>query len=196
LERAKTVIVAIPPPAIKSLKLPLEEVDNAVMANIQFVPSVRINVGYRRHVHFDHPAITPCGPGRRPIVGISSMRGWMQANAPTDRDIVRISASAWRSEQLLGCATEHITRELLADCLALGVVLPAHDWLDVLEEPNAIVCTPPGHFCSTRSFVGRDRNGLFFAGDWLTGSTVEGAIRSGESAAGLVLTRLDLLKLR
>jgi len=78
---------------------------------------------------------------------------------------------------------DQVASQLLADCARLGVHIPAADWVDVLQEPHAIVHTPPGHFTKTHSFAARDRNGLYFAGDWLTGSTIEGAVRSGEAAA-------------
>lgn len=60
----------------------------------------------------------------------------------------------------------------------------------MIETPDAIVRTPPGHFRQVLEFARRDREGLHFAGDWLTGSTLEGAIRSGELAADRALSRM------
>jgi protoporphyrinogen/coproporphyrinogen III oxidase len=195
-ERARTVIIAIPPPAVRLLEIPLSDQDKGALFGIRLIPSVRLNLGYDRDIRFEPPAVTPCGAGRCPIVGISSITGWQRANAPGGRDILRVSASAWRSEELLGYPQELVARELLYDCRVLGLDLPVPDWIDVLEERHAIVRTPPGHFRLARDFMKRDRNGLFFAGDWLTGSTIEGAIRSGEAAATHVTAGLRLVKRR
>ena len=183
VEHASTVIVAIPAPATRALVLPLESADETFVRSIRFVPSVRAQLGYGRRGVLYPPVIAPADPGRRPIVGIGALSAWFPQRADPSKDILQVNASAWRSAELLGQPADQVASQLLADCARLGVHIPAADWVDVLQEPHAIVHTPPGHFTKTHSFAARDRNGLYFAGDWLTGSTIEGAVRSGEAAA-------------
>ena len=47
--------------------------------------------------------------------------------------------------------------------------------------------TPPGHYRRMAAFLRRPRKRLLYAGDWLTGSTIEGAVRTGVSAAEQIL---------
>jgi len=146
--------------------------------------------GYERERVLYPGTITPAGAAQHGLSGIGSMRAWFPDRLPPGKEIVTLSAAAWRSAQLLGKPADHVASQLLADCVKAGVHVPAPDAVGVLEDRHAIVRTPPGHFRATQAFVARDRNGLELAGDWLSGSTVEGAVRSGEAAAQRVAERL------
>jgi protoporphyrinogen/coproporphyrinogen III oxidase len=187
---ARAAIVAIPPAALLQVRMPLAAPDWAAIRAVEFAPSLRLNLHYGRTAVLDPPAVTPCGPGPRAIVGVSAMSRWLPQRTPPGREIVRVSASASRSAQLAGLSVEAAGRALLADCRGLGLELPDPDEVTAFEEPHAIVRTPAGHFTGALRFINGVRGTLDFAGDWLTGSTIEGAVRTGEAAAGRVIARL------
>jgi predicted NAD/FAD-dependent oxidoreductase len=194
VQRTRAVVVAIPPPALRTVTLPVDTEGLDILRQVGFLPSVRLNLGYERAGILDPLAITPAGMGDHPVIGIGAISAWMHGAAPAGKEVVRISASGWRSEALLGLPTPQVVDGLLSDCRALGIHLPAHDWVEVFEERHAIVRTPPGHFMESRRFGRCDRGGLHFAGDWLTGSTIEGAVRSGEAAAARTIAAVRAIR--
>jgi len=190
VEHARTAILAIPATALRHLELPLDEADRGSINSVEYVPGLALNLGYARAGILYPPSVTPAGPRRHPVVGIGAMSAWAPMHTPAGRDLVQIRASCWRSQQLIGQSDAQIARELLSDCAQAGLHIPESDWTEVISWPNAIARTPPGHFKATQRFVQRERNGLYFAGDWLSGSTIEGAVRSGEAAAARASARV------
>jgi predicted NAD/FAD-dependent oxidoreductase len=184
--RAAAVIVAVPAQALPELAAPMSAADAADAAAVAYVPNVRLYLGYRRRVALRPPAVTPAGPGRHPIAGITALSHWIPGRVPAGHEVVGISARGWRSRELAGSPCRTVARELLADCAALGVDVPEPDWTVVFREPAAIVVPGPGHFRRAAGFLSRARRGIHFAGDWLTGSTIEGAVRTGQLAAAAV----------
>lgn len=185
-ESTRTAIIAIAPPDVLHMDIPLNFQDVNDIRAVRYAPSVRVNFGYHRTCVLKPPVITTAGPGSHTVVGIAEQSRWMPLRVPEGQEIVRVSATANRSEQLVNCSTTQIPAALLSDCRSLGVYLPEPDWSEVIIHPNAIVKTPPGHFKRARAFLRRDRERIFFAGDWLTGSTIEGAVRTGLAAAKAV----------
>jgi protoporphyrinogen oxidase len=182
--RADTAIIAVPAHVLESLAIPISAADAADIGSAQYIPNVRLYLGYRHHrPELRAPAVTPAGPGRHAIAGITSMSQWIPTRVPRGQEVVAISARAWRSRDLIGLPEEEVARELLRDCAALGIELPTPEWTVVFSEPMAIVLPRPGHFRRMVAFLTRSRRGIRFAGDWLTGSTIEGAVYTGQLAA-------------
>ena len=190
--RARTVIAAVPAPVLRQMALPVASDDRKFIDGVEFVPSVRVNFGYDRRGVLHPPAITPAGRGRRAVVGITVVSEWMRDWAPDDQEVVRVSSSGWRSVDLLGRSEPEVAQAVRRDCASVGIFLPDPTWLSVFSEPHAIARTGAGHFSRARQFRSRTRDGLHFAGDWLAGSTIEGAVRSGQYAAGRVLRDLGV----
>lgn len=131
------------------------------------------------NVHFDHPA--PAGSPR--MLGlIGGTAEWIFAFA--DRMSVTISAADWLVDE----DREVIARRCWADIgAALGLTAPLPRW-QVVKEKRATFAATPVQNAKRPPARTRWRN-LFLAGDWTqTGlpATIEGALRSGETAAGLV----------
>ena len=183
VEYTRTAILAIPPSDALCLDAPFTRQDLSDLSMVQYVPSVRVNFGYNREGVLNPPVITPAGKGLHPIAGVSEISRWMKSRISKGNEIVRISATAKRSEQLLQSPAGRIAQALESDCRAMGIHLPTPDWMEAVTITNAIVKTPPGHFRRSKAFLNRPREKLFFAGDWLTGSTIEGAVRTGLSSA-------------
>lgn len=132
------------------------------------------------NVHFDHPA--PAGAPR--MLGlVGGTAEWVFAFA--DRLSVTISAADWLVDE----DRETIARRCWADIgKAFGIAAPLPRW-QVVKEKRATFAATPGQNAKRPPARTRWRN-LFLAGDWTqTGlpATIEGALRSGETAAGLVI---------
>ena len=61
------------------------------------------------------------------------------------------------------------------------------DWVRLYPRSEATVIPTPGHYKRMEAFTRRSRGRVLYAGDWLTGSTIEGAVRTGFLAAEQVL---------
>jgi protoporphyrinogen oxidase len=190
VDYARTAIFAIPVHELRQFQLPLNEADRRCIDSVQYVPGIALNLGYERRGILYPPAVTPAGPGRHALVGIGEMSSWAPMHTPAGRELVQVRASCWRSEELIGKQDTQIAEQLLSDCRQVGLHIPESDWMEVVSWPNAIVRTPAGHFTATQAFVQREHNGVYFAGDWLSGSTIEGAVRSGEAAAARATARV------
>lgn len=189
-DEARAVIVAIPAPAIREIDIALTADDRIDLESIEYVPSVRANLGYDRRSVLSAPLITIAGPGRHRISGISEMSAWNPDRVPAGKEVVRISATASLSRELLDRDDQEVIVELINECNKLGIRVPNPEWTDVVSIRDALVLPSPGHFRKTFRFVQRPRQQIHFAGDWLTGSTIEGAVRSGLTAARAVLAEL------
>jgi squalene-associated FAD-dependent desaturase len=134
------------------------------------------------NVHFDTP----------PPSGVPTMLGLIGGTAEwvfafPDRIAITISAA----DALLDTDREELARRCWADvCAAYRLSDPLPRW-QVVKEKRATFSATPAQNAKRPPARTRWRN-LFLAGDWTqTGlpATIEGALRSGETAAGLVLGR-------
>ncbi|GAC1324212.1 MAG: NAD(P)/FAD-dependent oxidoreductase [Chloroflexota bacterium] len=82
---------------------------------------------------------------------------------------------------------ESITRQVRADLRAWcdPALVDGLEMLDVVRVPFSQFAQPPGVY-SSLSRSETDHKGLFLAGEYLHSSSVQGAMRGGESAAGAV----------
>ena len=106
---------------------------------------------------------------------------------PERKELLAIHASAWRSAELLDRDPAKVVSELRTDAEEVFGRLADPDWIRLYQRTEGTVITPPGHYRRMAAFLRRPRQRLFYAGDWLTGSTIEGAVRTATSAAQLVL---------
>jgi uncharacterized protein with NAD-binding domain and iron-sulfur cluster len=83
---------------------------------------------------------------------------------------------------------EELARLIWARCAALGITGDLPRW-QIVKEKRATFAATPAQDALRPPTQTRWRN-LFLAGDWVQNglpSTIEGALRSGEAAARLVL---------
>ena len=183
--QARRVILAVPAPAALAIEAPISSEDRADLRSVSYVPNIRLYLAYRRRITMTPSVLTPAGPQRHAIAGVTAVSQWMPHHVPAGMELIGISARAWRSAQLLADGEDAATG-IRADCRALGIDLPVPDWTEIFNSALAIVLPRPGHFRTMTRFLDRPRRGIHFAGDWLTGSTIEGAVRSGVQAAQAV----------
>jgi oxygen-dependent protoporphyrinogen oxidase len=113
-------------------------------------------------------------------------------HAPRGRDVICVHLSGPAAAALRECDDESIGRLMLADLRRLA---PRYDpapravFQRVFRVPEALPEFEAGHFKRLQRFAegAIDQPGLAFAGDYLGGPFVEGAIVSGEAAAGRLL---------
>ena len=130
-----------------------------------------------------HFAFAP-PPGAPPMLGlVGGTAEWLFAFP--DRLSVTVSAA----DRLIDGDREALARRLWADvCAAYGIEAPLPRW-QIVKEKRATFAATPEQNARRPGAATRWRN-LFLAGDWTaTGlpATIEGALRSGETAARLVI---------
>jgi squalene-associated FAD-dependent desaturase len=132
--------------------------------------------------HFAFPA----APDMPPMLGLlGGTAEWVFAHH--DRISVTISAA----DALIGRDREELARLLWADVQrALGITAPLAPW-QIVKEKRATFAATPAQDALRPAARTRWRN-LFLAGDWVQNglpATIEGALRSGDTAARLALGR-------
>ncbi len=130
-----------------------------------------------------HFAFVP-PPGAPPMLGlIGGTAEWLFAFA--DRASVTVSAA----DRLIDADRETLARRFWAEiCAAWGIDAPLPRW-QIVKEKRATFAATPEQNAKRPGAATRWRN-LFLAGDWTaTGlpATIEGALRSGETAARLAI---------
>ena len=99
----------------------------------------------------------------------------------------RLSVTVSAADALIDRDREELARTLWADvCAALGIDAPLPPWQIVKEKRATFAATPEQN--AKRPPAATRWANLFLAGDWIdTGlpATIEGALRSGETAAAL-----------
>ncbi len=189
---ADAVVVAIPAP--QALRLaPVTEEDEKDLEAIRYQPSVLAFLGYDAPLNLTPPSVANGGPGRHRLVGVTALgRGGMSGFIPPPNDVLAVLAMGWRSRELLDDGDDAALDALTQDARALVPALPAAAWTRVCARRYATVVSAPGLMRRVVAFARRERRGVHFAGDWLSGaSTVEGAVRSGYAAARSVIRDLS-----
>lgn len=184
---ADSCILAAPASAIARLEGPLAREDRADVAAVRTVPSLVLYFGYERPITVQYPLVTPAGPGRHPIARVRTWSTLCPAYVPEGRELLAIQAMGWRSAELLERDPGKVAAALRADAEEIFGRLADPDWVRLYPRAEATVVTQPGHYRRMAAFLKRPRTRVLYAGDWLTGSTIEGAIWSGRHAAEAVL---------
>lgn len=183
---ADYAVLAAPATAIAKLD-GLPEQDRADAASVAYAPSITLFFGYERPITVQYPLVTPAGPGRHPIARVRTWSALAPQYVPQGKELLAIHANAWRSAELLDRDPAKMVSELRADAEAVFGRLADPDWIRLYPRAEGTVITPPGHYRRMAALLRRPRTRLFYAGDWLTGSTIEGAVRTATSATALVL---------
>jgi len=186
---ADHVVMAIPAPALARMRGSFTEEDRQQIQAVRFVPNLLLYFGYERPITVQHPLVTPGGPGRHAIARIRTISPWAPSYVPEGKELVSIHASSWRSAELVGEEPERAINELRRDAETIFGRLADPDWIRLYARREAVVLPDPGHFRRMRAFLRRPRKRVHFAGDWLTGSTIEGAVRTGTNAAEAILAQ-------
>ena len=172
--------------------LPLSPNDAVVMAvppwaAADLVPGLTVPNDFRAIVnaHFKMPA----PPNAPPMLGVIGGTAEWIFSFP-DRISVTISAA----DAIVDQDREALAVRIWADVTkALGITAPLPAWQIVKEKRATFAATPQQD--ARRPSTKTQWNNLFLAGDWVqTGlpATIEGALRSGETAAALALKHLSL----
>ncbi|MFN8641178.1 MAG: NAD(P)/FAD-dependent oxidoreductase [Candidatus Binatia bacterium] len=182
-------ILAVPASAIARLEGPLDREDRADVAAIRTAPNLVLYFGYDRPLTVQYPLVTPVGPGRHPIARVRTWSTICPTYVPEGKELLAIQAMGWRSAELLERDPSKIAAALRADAEEVFGRLADPDWVRLYPRAEGTVVTQPGHYRRIAAFLKRPRTRLLYAGDWMTGSTIEGAVWSGRSAAQAVLRR-------
>jgi protoporphyrinogen/coproporphyrinogen III oxidase len=186
---ADHAVLALPAPAIARLRGNLDEDDRKQIEAVRYVPNVLLYFGYERPVTVQHPLVTPAGPGQHAIARIRRISEWVPSYVPEGKELVSVHATSWRSAELIEQEPEQMINELRRDAESIFGRLADPDWIRLYPRGEAVVLPEPGHYRRMRSFMKRPRRRVLYAGDWMTGSTIEGAVRTGERAAAAILAR-------
>lgn len=184
---ADYAIVAAPATAVAKLEGAVADDDRADAASVRYAPSITLFFGYERPITVQYPLVTPAGPGRHPIARVRTWSALAPQYVPEGKELLAIHASGWRSAELLERDPGKVVSELRGDAEDVFGRLADPDWIRLYTRTEGTVVTPPGHFRRMASFLRRPRQRLLYAGDWLTGSTIEGAVRTGRTAAERIL---------
>lgn len=184
---ADYAILALPATALARLEGPLPEADRADAAAVRYTPNIALYFGYERAITVQYPLVTPAGPGRHAIARVRTWSALAPQYVPEGKELLAIHASGWRSAELLDREPGKIVSELRADAEEVFGRMADPDWIRLYPRAEGTVVPVPGHYRRMAAFLRRPRTRLLYAGDWLTGSTVEGAVATGLSAAERVL---------
>lgn len=184
---ADHAVLAIPAPALARLRGGLPDEDREQIAAVRFVPNLLLYFGYERPITVQHSLVTPAGPGLHAIARIRTISQWAPSYVPEGKELVSVHAAAWRSAQLIDEEPERAVNELRRDAEMVFGRLADPDWIRLYPRREAVVLPQPGHYRRMRAFLKKPRKRILYAGDWITGSMVEGAVRTGITAAETIL---------
>jgi oxygen-dependent protoporphyrinogen oxidase len=184
---ADYAVLAVPAPAIADMESAIPDNDRAALRAVRYAASVVVCFGYERAITVQYPSVTPAGPGRHPIARVRTISHWVRSWVPEGKELIMINASGWRSAELMAGDPSRIVTALRADAEEVFGRMADPDWIRVYPRADAIVVPQPRHYRSMQALLRRRRGRVLFAGDWLTGSTVEGAVRTGLDAAQRIL---------
>jgi len=184
---ADYAVLALPATAAARLEGSISPEDREDLGAVRYTANIALFFGYERPITVQHASVTPSGPGRHPIAGVYRNSQWCPAYVPEGKELIAIYGSGWRSTELLERHPDKMTAALRSDAEDIIGRLPDPDWIRMYPRKEALVLPAPGHYRRMQAFLRRSRGRLLFAGDWLTGSTVEGAVRTGLQAAERIL---------
>lgn len=184
---ADYAVLATPATAIAAMEGTIRDNDREALRAVRYTASVLACFGYERPVTVQYPTVTPAGPGRHPIARVRTMSQWVRPWVPEGKELITIHASGWRSAELIAGDPAHIVTNLRADAEDVFGRMADPDWIRVYPRAEAVVVPQPRHYRSMQALLRRRRGRVFYAGDWLTGSTIEGAVRTGLDAAQGIL---------
>ena len=180
-------ILAAPASAIAKLEGPLEPQDRGDVAAVRTMPNVVLYFGYERPITVQYPLVTPAGPGRHAIARVRTWSTLCPAYVPEGKELLAIQAMGWRSAAAILAGSRSSSSALRSDAEEVFGRLADPDWVRLYPRAEGTVITQPGHYRRMAAFLRRPRARVYYAGDWLTGSTIEGAVWSGVTAADMVL---------
>ena len=186
---ADHAVLALPAPDAARLRGNIAEDDRKHIEAVRFVPNILLYFGYERPITVQYPLVTPAGPGRHPLARIRTISEWVPSYVPDGKEMVSVHATSWRSAELIDEEPEQIINALRRDTESIFGRLADPDWIRLYPRRNAVVLPVPGHYRRMRNFLRKPRKRVFYAGDWLTGSTIEGAVRTGINAAEMILAQ-------
>lgn len=184
---ADYAVLTLPATAATRLEGPMAAEDRADLESVRYVPHVLVFFGYERPVTVQYPSVTATGPGRHPVASVWTMSRWIPPYVPEGKELIAIYSSGWRAVELLDREPGRIVAALRADAEHIFGRLADPDWIRVYPRAEATVLPTPGHFRRMQAFASRPRRRILYGGDWLTGSTIEGAVRTGLQAAERIL---------
>ena len=177
---------------IPDATLPVSQDDVVVLAvppwvAADLVPDLTVPDDFRSIVNAHFKMTAPAGVP--PILGvIGGTAEWIFAFED------RISVTVSGAEAIVDQDREQLATRIWADVArALGITAPMPAW-QIVKEKRATFAATPEQDARRPAAQTRWKN-LFLAGDWTrTGlpATIEGALRSGETAAALALRHLGL----
>jgi protoporphyrinogen/coproporphyrinogen III oxidase len=180
-ERFDGVVVAVPAPVAASMVG--TEHRPAWIDDVEYVPHVRLYAA-RRGTRTDRSGIHmfPNDLVATVELGGGALGAW--GHVPADWEWALVCAPAASSEPLLDAPAEEVTQRLWAAACTIDPRVFSLDDADVVQLirwRHAVPAVAPGYFTRLRSFT--QRPPVIFAGDWLVQPCVEGAVRSGNTAA-------------
>lgn len=184
---ADYAILAIPANAIARLDGPISEQDRTDLGTVRYVPNIVVYFGYERPITVQFPSVSPAGPGRHAIARVRTTSTWAPQYVPEGKELLSIYVTAWRSAELLYESHDKMVKAVRADAEDIFGRLADPDWIRVYPRSEAMVLPEPRHFRRMQAFQRRPRQRVLYAGDWLTGSTIEGSVRTGLAAAKRIL---------
>lgn len=184
---AEFAILAAPAPAIAKLEGAVDAADRADAASVHYAPNLALYFGYERPITVQYADVAPAGPGRHALARVRTWSALAPSYVPKGKELLSIHAMGWRSAELLDREPSATVAALRADAEEIFGRLADPDWIRLYARADGTVVPRPGHYRRMAAFLKRPRTRLFYAGDWLTGPTIEGAVQTGLSAADLVL---------
>jgi oxygen-dependent protoporphyrinogen oxidase len=184
---ADYAVLAMPANAIVRLDGSINEQDRLDLGTVRYVPNIAVYFGYERPITVQFPSVSPAGPGRHAIARVRTTSTWAPQYVPEGNELLSIHATSWRSAELLDDSDDKMVKALRADAEQIFGRLADPDWIRAYPRSEAMVLPEPHHFRRMQAFQRRPRRRVLYAGDWLTGSTVEGAVRTGLTAAERIL---------
>ncbi len=181
------VILAIGPHQFESISLPAECIPKT---EFNYEPIVTVYLKFATRVRLAEPmfgqteGLAQWFFDRRQLSADSGQN-------PSDGLIAAVISASGPHED---CSQEELANLVVAELSRHTGPLPAPEWHKVITEKFAtFACTP--NLQRQRPHATTNAPGVFLAGDYTAGdypATLEGAARSGISAAGLVTTYLSL----
>ncbi len=183
---AAGAVIAVPPPVVVRISPP-DLPEAAAAACARWSPAVKLHLALETQVANARP-VCPAGPGEHALAGVGFLEAKRTDQAPTGRSGVNVCASPALSRALLEASDDEVeTRLRLEAERLLGFALPRASARSIVRLEVGVPLFHPGWI---RTLAGLRAEAspapIAFAGDWLGSPSLDGAIRTGEEAAGRV----------